>query len=170
MRLLFLLSKMAWAVYQGRPRGTYKWQFPLSPPAGFRTYSPSDVALSLNPFFSLPPPPSRNMARNRAAQLCCLFSFNLLKLSLGRRRGESKPDGCSWSRSLLLRRSNLVGATIALQGKGWNKSSGKRFPEDWPPLSSDHIHVKRNLFSFNSPKHYQPGVKTDFNFGGRGEG
>lgn len=41
------LRKMAWAAYRRWPRGIFKWQFLLNPPAGFQTCSPSDVVLSL---------------------------------------------------------------------------------------------------------------------------
>lgn len=88
---IFLPSqKMAWAVYQGRPRGTYKWQFLLNPPAGFQICGPSDVPLSLIHLF--PPPPSTYCKKYgiETEQCNCVafFSFNLLKWSLGRRSGE----------------------------------------------------------------------------------
>lgn len=100
--------------------GTYKWCFCLIP---YR-FSPSDVAPSLTHLS----PPSTSCKKNGTETgqwkyvfgISFLFSFNLLKPSLGRGgggKGRKKPDGCSWSRTYYWgasRCSNLVTVTISL--------------------------------------------------------
>lgn len=74
----------------GKAKGHLRMKFLLNPSAGSQVSSPSDVALHLTYLFHPPPlPPSSCQKYGIETGQCnyiAFFSFNLLKLSLGRRR------------------------------------------------------------------------------------